>query len=150
MQETWVWSLGWEDPLEKEMQPTPVFLPGKSQEQRSLSGYSLWCCKRVRHNLLTKQQNKFTKNRGHFFICFHQSFQNLMAGYLFLGLHISFFSLSTFHGHLWYDQVQLKSGSVQTCFFKNYGWGGFSGRGCSGWTKMMSTSGLILKGSWFG
>ena len=25
----WVPSLGWEDPLEKEMQPTPVFLPGK-------------------------------------------------------------------------------------------------------------------------
>ena len=22
-------SLGWEDPLEEEMQPTPVFLPGK-------------------------------------------------------------------------------------------------------------------------
>ena len=76
---------------------------------------------RVRHNLLTKQQNKFTKNRGHFFICFHQSFQNHMAYYLFLGLHISFFSLSTFHGHLWYDQVQLMSGSVQTCLFKNYG-----------------------------
>ena len=27
MKETRVWSLGWEDPLEKEMQPTPVFLP---------------------------------------------------------------------------------------------------------------------------
>ena len=29
MQETWVHSLGKEDPLEKEMQATPVFLPGK-------------------------------------------------------------------------------------------------------------------------
>ena len=29
MQDTWVWSLGWEDPLEKEIQPTPVFLPGE-------------------------------------------------------------------------------------------------------------------------
>ena len=28
MQETWVLSLGWEDPLEKEMVPTPVFFPG--------------------------------------------------------------------------------------------------------------------------
>ena len=27
MQENWVWSLGQEDPLEKEMQSTPVFLP---------------------------------------------------------------------------------------------------------------------------
>ena len=29
-QETWVWSLGWEDPLEKGMaRPIPVFLPGE-------------------------------------------------------------------------------------------------------------------------
>ena len=38
MQETWVWSLGWEDPLEKEMATTPVFLPGESHRQRSLVG----------------------------------------------------------------------------------------------------------------
>ena len=42
MQETQVQSLGWEDPLEEEMQPTPVFLPGKSQRQRSLAGYNQW------------------------------------------------------------------------------------------------------------
>ena len=30
MQETQVWSLGQEDSLEKETQPTPVFLPGES------------------------------------------------------------------------------------------------------------------------
>ena len=40
MQEMQVRSLGREDPLGKEWQPTPVFLPGKSQEQRSLMGYS--------------------------------------------------------------------------------------------------------------
>ena len=39
-QEPWVRSLGWEDPLGKEKQPTPVFLPGKSHGQRSLAGYS--------------------------------------------------------------------------------------------------------------
>ena len=42
IQETWVQSLGWEDPLEEEMQPTPVFLPEKSHGQRSLAGYSSW------------------------------------------------------------------------------------------------------------
>ena len=45
MQETqamWVWSLGQENPVEKEMQTTPVFLPGKSYGQRSLVGYSPW------------------------------------------------------------------------------------------------------------
>ena len=39
-QETWVQSLGQEDPLEKEWQPTSVFLPGKSHAQRRLVGYS--------------------------------------------------------------------------------------------------------------
>ena len=46
MQETQVWSLSREDPLEKEMASTPVFLPGEFQGQRSLMGiYSLWGCK---------------------------------------------------------------------------------------------------------
>ena len=40
MQETWVRSLDWEDPLEKEMQPSPVFLPGESHGWRSLVDYS--------------------------------------------------------------------------------------------------------------
>ena len=44
MQETWVQvqSLGWEDPWRRKWQPTPVFLPEKSQGQRSLAGYSPW------------------------------------------------------------------------------------------------------------
>ena len=44
-QETWVQFLGQEDPLEKEMAPTPGFLPGESHGQRSLVGYSPWSCK---------------------------------------------------------------------------------------------------------
>ena len=35
----WALSLGGEDLLEEEMQPNPVFLPGKSQGQRSLASY---------------------------------------------------------------------------------------------------------------
>ena len=43
MQETRIRTLGWEDPLEKEVaNNTPVLLPGKSQGQRSLAGYSPW------------------------------------------------------------------------------------------------------------
>ena len=41
-QETRVQYLGWDDPLEKGMQPTPVLLPGESYGQRSLAGYSPW------------------------------------------------------------------------------------------------------------
>ena len=44
-QETLVQFLGQEDPLEKEMAPTPGFLPGESHGQRSLVGYSPWSCK---------------------------------------------------------------------------------------------------------
>ena len=39
-QEMQVWTLGWEDPVELEMQATPVFLRGESHGQRSLEGYS--------------------------------------------------------------------------------------------------------------
>ena len=35
MQETWVRSLGWEDPLEKEMATHSGILPGKSHGQRA-------------------------------------------------------------------------------------------------------------------
>ena len=48
---------GQEDsPEEKKRQPTPVFLPGKSHGQKSLVGYSPWSCKRVGHDIETKQQ----------------------------------------------------------------------------------------------
>ena len=47
MQEMWVQSLGQADPLEKQMAPTPVFLPGKTHGQRSLAGYSPWGYKRL-------------------------------------------------------------------------------------------------------
>ena len=40
--ETQVQSPGQEDPLEKEMQLTPVFLPGEPQGQVSLVGCHLW------------------------------------------------------------------------------------------------------------
>ena len=40
MQETWVRSLGLEDPLEKDMATTPGSLPGEFHGQRSLAGYS--------------------------------------------------------------------------------------------------------------
>ena len=42
MRETRVRSLGREDPLEEEWQPTPVFLPGKFHGLRILVGYNLW------------------------------------------------------------------------------------------------------------
>ena len=46
-QEIRVRSLGWEDPLERKWQPTPVSLPGKSHGQRSLVGCSPWGSKEL-------------------------------------------------------------------------------------------------------
>ena len=42
IQEMRVWSLGWEDPLEKEMTTHSSILAGESHGQRSLAGYSPW------------------------------------------------------------------------------------------------------------
>ena len=42
MRQTWVRSLGWDDLWRRKWNPTPVFLPGKSHEWKSLVGYSPW------------------------------------------------------------------------------------------------------------
>ena len=42
MQETWIQSLGQEDPWRRKRQPIPVFLPGGFRGQRSLADYSPW------------------------------------------------------------------------------------------------------------
>ena len=54
MQETQVQSLGWEDPLEKEMATHSIFLLGILYGQKSLVGYSPWGHKGVGHDLATK------------------------------------------------------------------------------------------------
>ena len=44
-QETWVWSLGWEDPLKEGMATHSSILAWESHEQRSLEGYIPWGCR---------------------------------------------------------------------------------------------------------
>ena len=46
MQDSWIWSLGGEDPMEKRM-ATLVFLPGEFHGQRSLESYSPWGHKKL-------------------------------------------------------------------------------------------------------
>ena len=41
MWETWVRSLGWEDPLEKAAATCQIFWPAESHGNRSLAGYSV-------------------------------------------------------------------------------------------------------------
>ena len=47
VQESWVQSLGQEDPWRREWLPPPVFLPGEFHGQRNLAGYSPWGCKEL-------------------------------------------------------------------------------------------------------
>ena len=73
MREIWVLSLGWEDPLEKEWQSTPVLLPGKSHGQKSLVGYSPWGRKESDmterlHSLTHTQIPSFSRIKDHLII----------------------------------------------------------------------------------
>ena len=45
----------------RKWQPIPVFLPGKSQGQRSLAGFRPWSHKGVGHNIVTKINQQPTK-----------------------------------------------------------------------------------------
>ena len=72
MQETWIQSLGQEDPWGRKWQLTPVFVPGKFHEQSSLAGYSPWGCKGL-------------DMTEHAHIHFWQNFLFLKSGYLRLG-----------------------------------------------------------------
>ena len=57
MQETQVWYLGWEDPMEKEMATHSSILPWEIPwTEEPGRGPSPWGCKRVKHDLATKQQ----------------------------------------------------------------------------------------------
>ena len=60
-QETWVRSLGQEDPWRREWLPTLVFLPRESYGQRSLEVYSPWGCK----ELDTTEQPTHTHTHTH-------------------------------------------------------------------------------------
>ena len=57
MWETWLRSLGWEDPLEKGRLPTPVFWSGESPWTEDMGGLQSMLSQRVGHDLATKQQS---------------------------------------------------------------------------------------------
>ena len=59
MQEMQIQSLDGEDPLEKEMATHFSIFAWEIHGQRCLAGYSPWGHKRVRQDLVTKQQQNF-------------------------------------------------------------------------------------------
>ena len=62
IQATRVESVGQKIPWRRKWQLTPAFLPENSHGQRSLAGYRPWGCKRVGHDLATKQQQQVLLN----------------------------------------------------------------------------------------
>ena len=91
MQETRVQPLGREDPLRRNWQPTPVFLPRKSHGQRSLASYYPWGC-RVRHDWAIKQSNSgtnlcFGSCLVNFFLWSVFSMTFLMTSFFLVNLH---------------------------------------------------------------
>ena len=56
VQETWVWTLGWEDPLEEGMATHSVFLPGESPWTEEPDGLQSMELQRVRHDWATKHR----------------------------------------------------------------------------------------------
>ena len=58
MQETWVQSPGWEDPLEKEMATHSSFLAWEIPWTEEPGGQQSMGSQRVRHDLGTKQQQQ--------------------------------------------------------------------------------------------
>ena len=58
MQETWVRSLRWEDPLEEGMATNPVFLPGESPWTEEPGRLQSMGSQRVGHNRATKHTHR--------------------------------------------------------------------------------------------
>ena len=56
MQKTWVQSLCWEDPLEKEMATHSSILAEEFRKQRSLVGYGVHEAAKVSDTIVTKKQ----------------------------------------------------------------------------------------------
>ena len=64
MWEAWVQSLGWEDPLEEEMAPNPVYLPGESPWTGEPGRLQSMGSQRVGHDRATKT-HLFTHHHHH-------------------------------------------------------------------------------------
>ena len=61
--------MGWKIPCKRAWQPTPVFLPGESNGQRSLAGYSPWDHKELNITEVTAYTHTHTHTNTQKHIC---------------------------------------------------------------------------------
>ena len=73
MQETWAQSLGWEDPLEKEMATHSRILAWEILWTEEPGGLQSLGSQRVRYDLATKQNQQQQSNNEEFFFFFFPS-----------------------------------------------------------------------------
>ena len=86
MQKMQVWSLGQEDPLERQCHPTPVFLPWESPRQKSQVSYILWG-HRIGHNWAIENARM------------HPTQSNI-SHYIYIYIYIYFISCSSIESNL--------------------------------------------------
>ena len=67
MQETWLWSFSQEEPLEKGMATTPVFLPGEFLGQRNCNKIHLYDSN-GKGDLFRKEYSRYMVQYKHLFL----------------------------------------------------------------------------------
>jgi len=87
-------------PWRRKWQPTPVFLPAKSHEQKSLVGYSPWGRKSIGHDLVTKRAKHTIY---HYFQGVEQSPNNV----LLIFTHKAVLNLSRYDSSSWIEQNSI-------------------------------------------
>ena len=116
----WVRNIPWR------MKCAPIFLPEKSCGYRSRAGYSSWSHKRVRYDLVTKQQQQYilacrhmhTHTSAHIYLkcvymCVLKAFILQIIMFILIGRKISTFILS--FNCLCLIHIQLWPPSLRNC-----------------------------------
>ena len=94
MWETWVWSLGWEDPLEEGMTPHSSILAWRSPMDRGAGGLWSMGLQRVGHDWVTKHthtKEKVNKDIENLKNTVKQQHNSIIGNYRTKHLHIHFF-----------------------------------------------------------
>ena len=97
-------------PWRRKWQPTPVFLPGKSHGQRSLAGYSPWCCRQNWTWLGTCQQQVVFEHHFNFVMLLYVlSAYSYRTKTLEVYTRCQFTALSKLYMNLWNDFIYGRS-----------------------------------------